>query len=58
MQNSGQTATKMSVCVRESMLIQIRGRPGNDVKFALTFGDVTFNVDVHNGVNSVSRLPW
>ena len=42
---------------RESMLIQFRGHPGNRVKFAQTFGDVMLKVDVHNGVNSVPRLP-
>lgn len=43
--------------VRKSMLIQFHGRPGNDAKFAQTLGDVMLKLEVHNGVNSVSRLP-
>lgn len=43
--------------VRKSMLIQFHGRPGNDVKFMQTLGDVMLKLEVHNGVNSVSRLP-
>lgn len=43
--------------VRKSMLIQFHGRPSNDAKFAQTLGDVMLKLEVHNGVNSVSRLP-